>query len=290
MDAGPSWAAGHAVAQAHKGRKTMKEQEQTRRNARAFTLIELLVVIAIIAILAAILFPVFAQAREKARQTDCLSNTKQIGLAILAYVQDYDETYPPGSYEDPTDTSPTPWMHIVDPYVKSGYPVKASDAGLVHYSVYVCPDFNPAAAGTTPSNSYAANQNLMPSFIDEAIPVWGWPTVQTLAVVNSPANMVLVTEGSGSRIFTNGDDTVDLSNAAVVAAECQAVHLIGRTRHAAGSNYLLTDGHAKRLGAPTPSFTRVGPNWWNVTPVTSTYPVVYRYVTNPNATAWFREN
>ena len=61
---------------------------------KGFTLIELLVVIAIIAILAAILFPVFARAREKARQSTCLSNVKQIGLAILMYVQDYDERMP----------------------------------------------------------------------------------------------------------------------------------------------------------------------------------------------------
>ncbi len=71
------------------------------RRATAFTLIELLVVIAIIAILAAILFPVFAQAREKARQTSCLSNLKQMGLATMMYTQDYDEMYPPNSVSAP---------------------------------------------------------------------------------------------------------------------------------------------------------------------------------------------
>src|ERR1041385_1617240 len=73
------------------------EQEETMSAARrrsAFTLIELLVVIAIIAILAAILFPVFAQAREKARQATCVSNLKQLGTACLMYAQDYDESYP----------------------------------------------------------------------------------------------------------------------------------------------------------------------------------------------------
>ena len=72
---------------------TIRNSRSTIRNG--FTLIELLVVIAIIAILAAILFPVFAQAREKARTATCASNLKQISLGVLQYVQDYDESYPP---------------------------------------------------------------------------------------------------------------------------------------------------------------------------------------------------
>jgi len=71
--------------------------QRNRSQARGFTLIELLVVIAIIAILAAIIFPVFAKAREKARATACVSNVKQLGMGWMMYVQDYDETYPPNN-------------------------------------------------------------------------------------------------------------------------------------------------------------------------------------------------
>jgi len=85
---------------------------------RAFTLIELLVVIAIIAILAAILFPVFAQARESARRTMCLSNTKQIGSAMQMYVQDYDETTPSVIHYSGHNDDPDFWV-IIQPYVKN---------------------------------------------------------------------------------------------------------------------------------------------------------------------------
>jgi prepilin-type N-terminal cleavage/methylation domain-containing protein/prepilin-type processing-associated H-X9-DG protein len=121
---------------------------------KGFTLIELLVVIAIIAILAAILFPVFAQAREKARQITCASNEMQMGLAILQYVQDYDEIFPPGqrdanageiAAEPAAAILPHPtigWQYIVNPYVKNGTN-KATDMGAWELAggVWACPDF-----------------------------------------------------------------------------------------------------------------------------------------------------
>jgi prepilin-type N-terminal cleavage/methylation domain-containing protein/prepilin-type processing-associated H-X9-DG protein len=89
---------------------------------RGFTLIELLVVIAIIAILAAILFPVFAQARDKARSASCLSNNKQVGMAFMMYAQDYDETFPMSRVALSNNDSGTrthPWPVLIHPYVKN---------------------------------------------------------------------------------------------------------------------------------------------------------------------------
>lgn len=134
--------------------------------SRGFTLIELLVVIAIIAILAAILFPVFAQARESARKTSCLSNTKQMGLGINMYLQDYDEMFVCNSWDTPyiatTDTdSRSPvfpaigqWMWRIMPYVKNR-------------QILVCPsDPNPKSEWSGYDN------NPTPSCSD----AWGVPT------------------------------------------------------------------------------------------------------------------
>ncbi len=110
------------------------------RRSSGFTLIELLVVIAIIAILAAILFPVFAQAREKARSISCLSNTKQQGTALTMYVQDFDETLPMGGWAATIDgiSCQSRWYRDLYPYVKS-------------LDVYVCPSMTddpiPGVAG-----------------------------------------------------------------------------------------------------------------------------------------------
>jgi prepilin-type N-terminal cleavage/methylation domain-containing protein/prepilin-type processing-associated H-X9-DG protein len=95
---------------------------------RGFTLIELLVVIAIIAILAAILFPVFAKAREKARQSSCLSNVKQETLGILQYAQDFDEGLPARSFYDGTNYNP--WYTVIQPYVKSTQVISCPSANL----------------------------------------------------------------------------------------------------------------------------------------------------------------
>src|SRR5258707_9160721 len=109
---------------------------------RAFTLIELLVVIAIIAILAAILFPVFAQAREKARAISCLSNEKNMGTAVLMYGQDYDETILPWWTSQEYSGQPfreRSWVTRIQPYVKNGTVVAGQQRPN---GIFACPSFS----------------------------------------------------------------------------------------------------------------------------------------------------
>jgi len=136
----------------------------------AFTLIELLVVIAIIAILAAILFPVFARAREKARQTSCLSNLKQIGLGVSQYVQDYDETFPFNAYDDAATAAAkrqtwfrVTWREMVMPYIKNGEEAVTwgSTDGTTRNTkaisgVWICPSIPESEAWQT----YGGNDHL----------------------------------------------------------------------------------------------------------------------------------
>src|SRR5262249_25839839 len=104
------------------GSGTTQERSMQRTRRSAFTLIELLVGIAIIAILAAILFPVFAQARERARMTACISNMRQIGSGLMMYVQDYDETFPYCRFHGADAMLATHayvWRNALRPYLKS---------------------------------------------------------------------------------------------------------------------------------------------------------------------------
>jgi prepilin-type N-terminal cleavage/methylation domain-containing protein len=172
-----------------------------RLSNRAFTLIELLVVVAIIAILAAILFPVFAQAREKARQTSCVSNARQMGVAISMYVQD-NEGYP--MHSSPSSQSPrTRWPDHIYPYVKNE-------------QMFTCPSVS-ATAGLTPAfRKWAHNPNLIYGGYGYNYQYLGnsrFPFVAADAAILAPAETIAIGDTGGVRRNDNtsiaGAYTVD---------------------------------------------------------------------------------
>ncbi|HEY3330205.1 MAG TPA: DUF1559 domain-containing protein [Capsulimonadaceae bacterium] len=211
---------------------------------KAFTLIELLVVIAIIAILAAILFPVFATAREKARQTSCLSNEKQLGLAALQYVQDYDETYACGRLF--YGFYGRGWAGQLYPYVK------AADA-------FTCPN-DTMHKSSLPTVSYALNLNFatvppqqMSSLASSAKSVYLSEIFNSETV--SLANFDSESISGGTYGSPNAAATLDnnnqllatglLGNDRVPATQNLMKNLKGR--HQEGSCFLFADGHVKWL-------------------------------------------
>ena len=219
-----------------------------------FTLIELLVVIAIIAILAAILFPVFSKAREKARQTACLSNMKQLGLAMVQYTQDYDEMMVP-SYNFPPGTNVT-WRTLIFPYVKS-------------VNVYTCPsnpknqvqandDQSPNLFMTSYScNGYYTNAVPPTSFSGGMVPMprAGQGSVG-LSMISAPAQVICVTE----TIKPDAELWAEETNAAPDG------YFFG---HIGRPNFLFCDGHVKNMalmGTVTPvnmwEITNANPNWF----------------------------
>ncbi|BDI30474.1 hypothetical protein CCAX7_25250 [Capsulimonas corticalis] len=172
------------------------------RKVRAFTLIELLVAIAIIAILAAILFPVFAKAREKARQISCASNMKQLTLAVIQYTQDSDEVYPIGTDNIAPDASSTSWVLKVMPYVKSVAAFACPDdskGGLI--SSWEGTGVSYAANGYQPFAGWAwsgASSNLRGVMGNTWFPIGfgspGIPEALSQAQVSQPAGSILLAE------------------------------------------------------------------------------------------------
>ena len=240
---------------------------------RAFTLIELLVVIAVISILAAILFPVFAQARSKARQTSCLSNERQIGLAIFLYVSDFDEQFPQGlgQINGERTWAGEGWAGQCLAYHKN--------AALFH-----CPsDPNPATGANNFTTSYGFNINLVAvpeTGDDEYDPV---PPGVALSALNASARSVLLFEVSGvwvnlndvregaeaggkpgrnysasangldNRLYAQRDWKTRLENqyatgylgGRVPPNLNQTQFIAPAGYHADGSNFLLCDGHVR---------------------------------------------
>lgn len=227
-----------------------------RPRSTAFTLIELLVVIAIIAILAAILFPVFAQAREKARQAACLNNSKQIGLALLMYLQDYDEALPapdwgaiPAGYTGPftafawksrdtTAAGPNmpAWCDVFQPYIKNT-------------DVFKCPD----DGSGTPKDAAGVAYKGKP--ISYALNTFFY---------NTPEGKFFGTNYNGSAVYARMPNPASKIYIAEVQSD-QGTELVNPsrplalTRHSLGSIYLYADGHCK--WHKMPAWSTVAADW-----------------------------
>jgi prepilin-type N-terminal cleavage/methylation domain-containing protein/prepilin-type processing-associated H-X9-DG protein len=225
--------------------------------AAAFTLIELLVVIAIIAILASILFPVFARAREKARQTACASNLKQLGVAMQMYSQDFDETLPGNPTLDEGTgatlgfmdaATPRNWAKCIVPYTKN-------------MAIFLCPSVGPRSEmnigvyGTPAAPSGAYTESTAANAGNTSYCLNGVVSDRALAEVRSPASVVLLQEFT---IYTRVAQMRPFPTSPGANTFQQFHHYLIGTSHNQGENRLFCDGHVKWSKKTGMTFTDYG--------------------------------
>ena len=212
----------------------------SRRQAAAFTLIELLVVIAIIAILAAILFPVFAKAREKARQSSCGSNEKQIALAMLQYAQDYDDRVPAnhtsvqGNWEGYGNRW-YEWWFALGPYIKN-------------WQVFRCPSNSKNVFNGVNYGKHGCGDSPLAGENSNAF-WWG-----NLADMQAPVDAIMLADWGGGGSGNNGHRLCPHWHAGL-----QYVGFVHPEIHNDGTNYSFYDGHVKWMKY-TATFQDV--NYW----------------------------
>jgi prepilin-type N-terminal cleavage/methylation domain-containing protein/prepilin-type processing-associated H-X9-DG protein len=280
----------------------MSTQQRSVRNARhsaksswrsAFTLIELLVVIAIIAILAAILFPVFAQAREKARQTSDMANMKQVGLAEMQYAQDYDESFS-GAWIDRTGNNDREhWGELIWPYTKAlglyhdpdmaGHMENDNMCGNI-YNPDLCPKVNgnvSANAGVDYSMNciITGDENDYPGPNVLGSGGWGDGDAVKLAALTNPSETIYISDGRVQDNTWEGKLTDVPAGTYYGHAwggprtdswiQPQGLdHMNFDKRHTGGANVLFYDGHVKLLKSSlkqTQTYPAGGPYYWLIT-------------------------
>ncbi|GAB4452399.1 MAG: hypothetical protein OHK0029_03220 [Armatimonadaceae bacterium] len=257
-------------------RLNLRNRQAFTRRTSAFTLIELLVVIAIIAILAAILFPVFAQAREKARQTSCLSNMKQISLAALMYAQDYDERFVGDGPGGNPRWGNYYWMFVTRPYI-GGFP---ANFNRPRAGIFYCPS-DPARAPQYLSEDRATNVWPQPAQSwgidalttdeDGEVAIGYWCSysinenvceISAMAAWEAPAESFLYLEAADSEI--EGDELDELYSLP------NSIKVPGGG-HSGGTNIAYLDGHCKWgrttfVGDPTNEDSLEDPANWRFPP------------------------